>query len=45
MKITSLIALQKKALKTAPPKSRDRIRHRLHILMKARQIRQECRAA
>lgn len=45
MKITTLIAEKKKALKAARPKSRDRIRHRLKCLLVAQHIRKGRRVA
>ena len=44
MKIRSIIARRKKALKSSSPKTRDRLRHQLKIAQVAAQIRRECAA-
>jgi hypothetical protein len=40
-KINALISSRKEALKSASPRSRDRLRYRLHVLLKAQQIKKE----
>lgn len=43
--LTKQIEQRKVELKSADPRSRDRLRHRLHALLKVKQIRKELRAA
>lgn len=45
MKLRDLLRRQKDALRKASPKSRDRLRHRLHVLEKVAQLKREVRAA
>lgn len=45
MKLRDLLKRRKDALRNAAPKSRDRLRHRLHVLEKVAQIKREVRAA
>lgn len=44
MKLRSLLKVRKEALRKASPKSRDRLRYRLHVIEKVAQIRRELRA-
>lgn len=41
MKISTLISKRKAELKSASPKSRDRLRHRLRVLLVAKQLKRE----
>lgn len=41
MKIRSIIARRKKALKTASPKRRDKLRHELKVALMVAQLRKE----
>jgi hypothetical protein len=43
--LRTLVSQKKKALKSAHPKSRDRIRHELNVLLKAMVMTKRCRAA
>jgi hypothetical protein len=45
MKLCDLLKLRKEALRKAPPQSRDRLRHRVHVLERVAQIKREVRAA
>jgi hypothetical protein len=45
MKLRDLLKQRKDALRKASPKSRDRIRHRVHVLEKVAQLKREVRAA
>ena len=44
-RLRDLLKAQKEALRKAPPKSRDRLRHRVAVLEKAVRLRREVRAA
>jgi hypothetical protein len=44
MKIRTIIQRRKKALKTASPKRRDKLRHQYHVALKLQQLRKECAA-
>lgn len=44
MNIRKIITRRKKALKSASPKSRDRLRHELRIALMAEQLRKEIAA-
>lgn len=44
MKLRDLLKRRKDALRKASPKSRDRLRHRVHVLERVSQIRRELRA-
>lgn len=43
--IRTIITRRKKALKTANPKRRDKLRHELRVALIAQQLRREGRAA
>jgi hypothetical protein len=45
MKLRDLLKRRKDALRKASPKSRDRLRHRVHVLEKVAQLKREARAA
>lgn len=45
MKLRDLLKLRKEALRKATPQSRDRLRHRVHVLERVAQIKREVRAA
>lgn len=45
MKLRDLMKRRKADLRKASPKSRDRLRHRLHVLEKVAQLKRESRAA
>ncbi len=45
MKLRDLLKRRKDALRKASPKSRDRLRHRVHVLEKVAQLKRETRAA
>lgn len=42
--LRTLVSQKKKALKSAHPKSRDRIRHGLRVLKVVELLKKECRA-
>lgn len=44
MKLRDLLKRRKDALRKASPKSRDRLRHNLHVAEKLAQIKRELRA-
>jgi hypothetical protein len=44
-RIRDLLNANKEALRKAPPKSRDRLRHRVRVLEKVAQLKREARAA
>jgi hypothetical protein len=44
MRLRTLVKARKEALRKAAPKSRDRLRYRLHVVEKVAQIRREMRA-
>jgi hypothetical protein len=41
MNIRTLLKRRKKALQASTPKQRDRLRHQLHVALKAAQLRKE----
>lgn len=43
-RIRNLLRARKEALREASPKSRDRLRYRLHVIEKVAQIKRELRA-
>ena len=45
MKLRDLLKRRKDALRKASPKSRDRLRHRVHVLEKVAQLKREVRSA
>lgn len=45
MKLRDLLKARKEALRKASPKSRDRLRHRVHVLERIAQIKRELRSA
>ena len=45
MRLRDLLKQRKDALRKSSPKSRDRLRHRVHVLEKVAQIKREVRAA
>jgi hypothetical protein len=45
MKLRDLLKRRKEALRKASPKSRDRLRHRVHVLERIAQIKRELRSA
>lgn len=45
MKLRDLLKRRKDELRKATPKSRDRLRHQLHVLEKVAQLKRESRAA
>lgn len=45
MKLRDLMKRRKEALRKAPPQSRDRLRHRVHVLEKVAQLKRETRSA
>lgn len=44
-RLRDLLKAQKEALRKAPPKSRDRLRHRVRVLERVAQLKRESRAA
>lgn len=44
-RLRDLLKAQKEALRKAPPKSRDRIRHRVAVLEKVARLKREAKAA
>lgn len=44
-RLKDLLKAQKEALRKAPPKSRDRLRHRVAVLERVAQLKREARAA
>jgi hypothetical protein len=44
-RLRDLLKTQKEALRKAPPKSRDRLRHRVAVLEKVAKLKREARAA
>lgn len=44
-RIRDLLRARKEALRKAQPQSRDRLRHRVHVLEKVAQLKREGRAA
>jgi hypothetical protein len=44
-RLRDLLKAKKEALRKAPPKSRDRLRHRVAVLERVAQIKRETRAA
>lgn len=44
-RLRDLLKANRKALKNAPPKSRDRLRHRVAVLEKVAKLKREARAA
>ena len=44
MKLRDLLKRRREDLRKASPKSRDRLRHRVHVLERIAQIRREMRA-
>lgn len=44
-RLRDLLKAQKDALRKAPPKSRDRLRHRIMVLERVAQIKREVRSA
>jgi hypothetical protein len=44
-RLRDLLKAQKEALRKAPPKSRDRLRHRVAVLERVAQLKREGRAA
>jgi hypothetical protein len=44
-RLRDLLKAQKEALRKAPPKSRDRLRHRVAVLEKVARLKREVRAA
>lgn len=45
MKLRDLLKQRKEALRKASPKSRDRLRHRVHVLEKVAKLKREARSA
>lgn len=45
MRLRTLLKARREALRKAPPKSRDRLRHRLMVIEKVAQLKREVRAA
>jgi hypothetical protein len=45
MKLRDLLKRRKDALRKASPNSRDRLRHRVHVLEKVAQLKREVRSA
>jgi hypothetical protein len=44
-RLKDLLKAHKEALRKAPPKSRDRLRHRVAVLQKVAQLKRESRSA
>jgi hypothetical protein len=44
-RLRDLLKAQKEALRKAPPKSRDRLRHRVAVLEKVARLKREVKAA
>jgi hypothetical protein len=44
-RLRDLLKAQKEALRKAPPKSRDRLRHRVAVLEKVAMLKREVKAA
>jgi hypothetical protein len=44
-RLRDLLKARKEALRRAPPKSRDRLRQRVHVLEKVAQLKREGKAA
>ena len=45
MKLRDLLKRRKDALRKSPPQSRDRLRHRVHVLEVVAKLKREARAA